>query len=286
VTSGCTCRVFVGLFVATSLWLGGCAEPNGTIEPQPGRIAAVVPPTADARAAVVRENPRAYLELVLEQARSLDDYTLIFTRHERRGLFRTLHGPERIRCWFRRDPFSVRMLWLDEDIKYGESTYVAGEYGNKVRFITRWWSPPLLPPPAINAVDLMTPIVFGESKRPMTDFGLERLLERTLKSMAEAGDNVTLTYEGLLTLEDGGPPVHHLHLEYRDTKHKAPLQELYIDVATDLPAGTIIKLPDGRIEDAYFYRDIDTSVELTDADFLLAPEREKLEQAAGDDADE
>ena len=118
-----------------------------------------------------------------------------------------MFGPEHILCWFRRQPFSIRMKWQDEDLKYLESVYVAGQPGDKVRFVTRWWVPPLLPPPGINRVDLQTPVVWGESKRPLTDFGLERLMEQSVESLDAAGENVVVTYEGLreqnvpLTLE-------------------------------------------------------------------------------------
>jgi len=260
----------------------GCATGHSFVEPQSARAggarprgasAGLTPAQLDARAEMVRRDPVTYLRRVAENCRRLEQYTLIFTRHERRGLFQQLYGPERIACWFRRRPFSVRMKWLDEDIKYGESVYVEGQADNKVRFVTRWWSPPLLPPPAVNRVDLETPVAFGESKRPMTDFGLERLMERTLASYEQAGDEVVISYGGLVELADGRT-VHHIHLEYPPARYRAPTQELYVDVASDLPAGTILKLADGRVDAAYFYADINTNVALTDADFRLAAEAE------------
>lgn len=254
--------------------LAGCATTAPSqIEPRHGEAPLLLPADVENRAAVVRANPLAYLHEVAERCRQLEDYTLSFTRHERRGLFRVLHGPEHIACWFRREPFSVRMKWLDENVKYGESSYVANQHAGKVRFVTRWWSPPLKPPPYINVVDLQTPVLFGESQRPLTDFGLERLMARTLASLEKAGDRVILSYEGPLQLPDDGRLVHHLHLEYPPTMHRVPLQELYIDVATDLPAGTVLKLPGGEIDAAYFYRDVNTDVALTDDDFRLEVER-------------
>ena len=50
------------------------------------------------------------------------------------------------------------------------------------------------------------------------------------------------------------------------TLKKVPIQELYIDFETDLPAGTVLTYPSGKIDAAYFYRDLDTNVELTDED--------------------
>lgn len=252
--------------------LAGCTAQHD-IEPRLGLAQGVLPAELENRAEAVRQDPVAYLHQVADRCRALRQYTLKFTRHERRGLLRILYGPEHIQCWFRREPFSVRMKWLDEDIKYGESAYVEGQADNKVRFVTRWWSPPLLPPPQINTVDLQTPVVWGESKRPLTDFGLERMMERTLASLERAGDHVIVRYEPPLVLPESGRAVHHLHLEYPPTQHRVPIQELYIDVLTDLPAGTVLKFPAGTIDAAYFYMDIDPAVTLTDDDFRLEVER-------------
>ncbi len=264
--------VAVMLAAAAVCLLPGCGtRPN--IEPRPGPVKGLLPAEVENRAEAVRRDPVAYLRKVAQRCRGLDQYTLTFTRYERRGLLQMLYGPEHITCWFRRQPFSIRMKWLDEDLKYGESVYVAGQGGNKVRFVTRWWTPPLTPPPGINTVDLQTPVIWGESKRPLTDFGLERLMERTLASIERAGDDVIVTYRDPLLLSDDGPTVHDIHLEYPAARYKVPVQDLYIDVATDLPAGTVLKLPSGDIDAAYFYADLDANVSLTDADFLLEAER-------------
>lgn len=266
-------RAIVSLLMASGGGLlAGCAT-TPDIAPKPGTVVGLLPAEAEARAEAVRADPVGYLRRVAQRCRMLDQYTLTFIRYERRGFFRQMHGPEHIQCWFRQSPFSVRMKWLDEDLKYDESTYVAGRHDDKVRFVTRWWSPPLKPPPGINEVQLMTPVTWGESKRPLTQFGVEQMMARTLASLERAGDDVVVRYEGLRQLPDDGPTAHFIHLEYPASQHKVPIQELYINVATDLPAGTVLKFPDGRIDAAYYYRDIDTGVALTDADFLLDVER-------------
>jgi len=170
------------------------------------------------------------------------------------------------------------MKWLDEDIKYFESAYVEGWESNKVRFVTRWWSPPLAAPPAVNKVGLQAPVIWGEAKRPFTDFGLERLMQRTLDSVSKAGRDVVVTYEGLLQLPQTGSTAHHLHLAYSEDIKRVPIQELYIDVATGMPVGTILKFASGRIDAAYFYADLNTDVTLTDEDFLLQAERDARER--------
>lgn len=263
----------IGGLTAIILLLAGCRGHPSGIEPQPGPVQGLPAAEADARAEAVRRDPAGYLQRVAYKCQGLGQCTLVFTRYERRGLFQQLYGPEHMRCWFRRRPFSVRMQWLDKDSKYLEMAYVGGQYDNKVRFVTRRWSPGLLPPPGANEVDLLAPVRWGESKQALTDFGLERLMERTLNSFRSAGRDVLLTYEGLRQLPAGGPTVHHLHLEYPATRYKVPVQELYVDVATDLPAGTLLKRASGQLDAGYFYTDIDTNVRLTDADFLLEAER-------------
>lgn len=272
------CLPYLALPMTAALaLLAGCAS-TPKIEPRPGQVRGLLPAEADARAEEVRRDPVAYLQRVGANCRALKQYTLTFTRLERRGLLQLLYGPEHVECWFRREPFSLRMKWLDKDSKYTESGYVSGFEEDKVRFVTRTWTPPLLPPPAVNKVDLQTPVIFGETKRPMTDFGLERMMERTLDSYRKAGDDVVISYEGLVQLDKDGPTLHHLHLEYPSSRYRVPIQELYIDVATDLPAGTILKYASGEIDASYFYADVKAGVKLTAADFLLEPEREAAEK--------
>jgi hypothetical protein len=248
------------------------------IEPRLGRLAGLPAAEADARADAVRRDPTGYLRQVTDNCRALEQYTLTFTRQERRGLFKLLYGPERISCWFRRQPFSIRMKWLDPEVKYGESTYVEDQQGNRVRFVPRHGLFGL--PPRITAVDLQTPVTWGEAKYPLTSFGLERLMERTVQTMEAAGEEVVVTYHGLKALGNDGRIVHHLRLEYSPTLYEVSNQDLYIDVETNLPAATVLKYRSGRLDAAYLYEDVDTNVALTDEDFLLEAERENSEPAA------
>ncbi len=260
------------------LCISGCNGKNVVVEPRPGLAKGVLAADADTRAEQVRRDPRAYLRSVAQRCSTLQQYTLTFTRVERRGLLQTLRGPETIECKFRRTPFSVYMHWVGQEARYGESVYVEGQADNKVRFVPRRGLFGL--PPGVTAVDLQTPVTWGESQRPLTDFGLERLMQQTLQPLEDAGSDGILTYDGLMTLPQTGRTVHHLHLEYPDWMHKAPIQELYIDLQTDLPAGTILKLASGKIDAAYFYENINTQVRLTDADFVLDAERTAGKSAA------
>jgi hypothetical protein len=215
----------------------------------------------------------------------LECYTVVLTRQERRGFgpFKRLHPPERILCWYRREPFSVRFKWTDPDIKYGESTYVRGAEGDRVRFTPRVGMFGLKP--EIVRVRLQTPVTWGEAKHPVDEFGLESLMQQTLDYISEADGACAIEY---LDVQDAPPltrPAHLLRITYPADRHEAPVQELYIDAEADLPVATVSRFLDGALDASYHYSDLNPHVRLTDADFLLEAERRRLSQRAeGGDA--
>lgn len=299
------------LAATAALFLLGCTQQPRTIEPIPGRAESprgsnpapdesrepspTPPPTRHAAtqpltipadtpadvvtaAAVIERDPAAYLRDVEARCAALREYTVVFTRRERRGLLKRMTPDEHIRCWFRRDPFSVRMKWLDPDTKYGESTFVMGLYDNKVRFVPRNGLFGL--PPAITEIDLTTPVIWGEAKYPLTDFGLERLMERTLAAMTDAEGSYTLSYEGVTRLDDGGPLVHKLYFEFPAKRGDSPIKEIYISALSGLPVAMILKSATGAIEGAYSWSELNSEVSLTDADFLLEAETTAADSTA------
>jgi len=273
-------RVLVAGCLSLAVFAAGCIGHDAQIAPQAGKRKGATPADVETSAQIVRADPIKYLHEVAENARKLSEYTVEFTRYERRGLFQQMHGPEHIKCWFRREPFSIKMKWLDKNVKYYESVYIQGEYDDKVRFITRWWVPPLKAPPAINTVNVETPVIWGESRRPITQFGLAKLMERTLGAIEKAGKEVMISYEGIAQLPNDGPTVHHFHIEVPPSQTDVPVQELYIHVTDNLPSGTILKTESGRIEAAYYYEKLDTNVDLTDADFQFDPPSDESDKEA------
>ncbi len=261
---------------AAALAVAGCARvaSPAAVTTRPGASASLSAAEVDACADAVRDDPVAYLRRVLEKCAALKQYKVLFTRMERRGLlFKGLQGPERIECWFRRDPFSIRMRWLDEKVKYGESTYVAGQEGDRVRFTPRHGLFGL--PPGLTKVDLQTPVIWGEARRPLTAWGMEKLIAETFESMKEMEPRggAIVDYRGVVTMEETGRAAHYLHLSYPRDPGVASIQELYIDVQTDLPAGTVLRFRNGDLDAAYLYDKLDTHVRLTDDDFVLDIEK-------------
>ena len=227
-----------------------------------------------AQVAEIEHDPLAYLHTVARNCHELDQYTLTMTRQERRGLglFYHLQPTEHVQCWFRRSPFSLRMKWLDTDLKYGETTYVAGQENDRVRFVPRWSILGLKP--GIVRVDLDAAVRWGEAKYPLTDFGLERLIEQTFKFIGEAGADASIRYVGLETVSGTDRPAYYIRIDAPAANPPQPSQDLFIDPNNDLPLATRIYNAGGKLEAAYIYDNLDTNVQLSDDDFLLEAERD------------
>lgn len=269
------------------LALAGCAaRREALIQTEPGIDAPLA--TLDhgglSRLAQLAEqiaaDPRDFLLECVAATEQLEQYTVTFTRMERRGLLNRPQGPERIAVWFRRDPFSVRMLWLDEDVKYGESTYVSGEEQSRVRFTARRGLLGL--PPPIIRVDPQTPVRWGEALRPVTDFGVEKLMRETLAELDAARDSVRITVAGAIAGSADERPAVLIRLRYPDGSRDAPIQDLLIDPQTRFPLATWVRQSDETLDAYYVYEDLDAGVGLGDADFLLTAERPA--EAAGSGA--
>lgn len=240
------------------------AAPVGTASMPSG--AAAEPPEAR-----IRRDPLAYLHVVREKCRALRQYTCTLIRQERRGLVPTLQPSEEVLCWFRRDPLAIRMKWTDPNGRFGESTYVEGWAGNMLRFVPRRGLFGL--PPGVTTVGVQVPVVWGETKYPVTDFGPEQLMVQTLRSIEEAQGDVTISYRGLATLPEHDAPLHRIDITYNPRRKTVPIQELYVDPATDIPIATTLRLEDGSLDAAYFYLKLNRDVELTDEEFLLDHDR-------------
>lgn len=261
------------------LLLPGCAGRTSAPGAHGGLESATTEPAAPASSParpLAERDPLAYIRLVTENTRRLEQYTLKLIRQERRGFgpFCRLQEPEEILCWYRRQPFSIRLLWTDPAVKYGESTYVAGQQNDRVRFTPRVGLFGLKPP--IVRVGVQLPVIWGETKYPVTDFGIERLMVKTLDCIARARGRHRIEYLGIEPAPVTAQPAHRLRLTYPADQHEAPVQELFVDAVTDLPVAHYSRFLSGELDAAYFYTELNADVVLTDEDFLLAAERAAL----------
>lgn len=261
--------LIAGLIAASaSALLTGCAPPPAVegpqrIEPTEQRYA------SDAERA--GHDPVAFLREVEERVAKLDRYRLTFYRQERHGLPPSLGTMEEIEAAFRAEPFSVKFDWHDENMPYYESLYVEGKHDNKLIVRERKGALPFLPP-TTRVMDVMFPVKIGKSKNPITDFGLARMVRRTLLPFEdpEVAKVMTIEYQGLVNLEPIDRPVHHIRIERPEMEgYQYTRQDFYVDAETLLPAGTDLYLPGEVLDVRYRYTNVRPDDELTDADFML-----------------
>jgi hypothetical protein len=267
-------RTKAALFaVLSAINLTGCAGPqaqDGAAQ-GPKRIQ-----TSEERYAKdstrIAADPVAFLREVGERTAKLEQYRLKFYRQERVGLPASLGPREEIEAAFRQEPFSVKFSWDAEDMQLYESVYVAGRNKGLLIVRERKGAFPLIPP-TVRGMDIMFPVKIGKSKNPITDFGLRRIMERTLLPFDDpsVAKVMTIRYEGLVSLEPMNRPTHYLRID----RPKMPglaytRQDLYFDAETLLPAGTDLYLPGEILDARYRYAEVRTDVTLTDADFRLS----------------
>lgn len=296
----------VTLVLLHVVWIGsgmGChsaiprspgIEPTAANSPSAGEATSIrpaAPQTSAAASQPVTSRPasaapspqgdsRRYLESVLRRCNSLTGYTTELVRYERRGLLiKSMHGPEHISAWFRQEPFSVRFRWLDPDGKHGEAVYIAGRYDNRLRFVPRKWIPPVFP--GINTVDVQTPVTWGETLNPVTDFGLRRLAERMALKLEAAGAAASVEYRDRVRLQETGSDAYCLSIEFpKLPAFPQPSQLLYVDCESGLPAGIVMRRADGALHAAYYYTRLNVRAELTEDDFVMDYERQNRRGAA------
>ncbi len=220
----------------------------------------------------IAADPVGFLREVEARVSKMKQYSLVFYRQERGGLPPHMGPMEKIQALFRADPFSVKFTWLEESSPYYESVYVQGQNDNKLLVRERKGALPFLPP-TVRAMDVMFPVKIGKSKNPITDFGLARLMKRTLlpfndPKMARV---MTIKYEGVVNLDPFNRPAYYLRIEHPKMPDMVyTRQDLYIDAKTLLPSGTDLYLPGDVLDVRYRYNKVDTNVKLTDADFRLS----------------
>lgn len=239
----------------------------------PSPATATTPTPDDPYAQRLQADPIACLREIFTRADALPQYRLTFYRQERLG--GKLRPQERIVTLFRKEPFSVKFTWDDPDADYYESLYVAGQNNNQLVVRERKGALPLLPP-TVRKVEPETAVKFNRACHPITEFGLANLVRRTLIPLEDpqARPHITIRYRGLVHITPQARPVHHLRIERPPTPGVLYIaQDFYIDPQTLLPAGADLYQPDGQLAATYRYVDLDTAVELSDADFQLSTSR-------------
>jgi hypothetical protein len=226
----------------------------------------------------IKADPVAYLRQLGDRCEAFQQYRLTFLRQERVGaVVQSLSPVETIEAIFRKTPFSVKFTWTSPEPVYFESVYVQGQNDNKLVIRERKGIFPL--PPQVRVVDPELPVKLGLARNPITDFGLARVVRRTVLPFSDTAlaAVTTVAYRGVVNLEPTNRPAHHLRIERPPAPGYAyTRQDFFIDAETLLPAGTDLWLKTGELGARYRYTDIQTEVKYTDQDFRLSKDHPKV----------
>lgn len=213
--------------------------------------------------AASQEELLQWLDRAEQRFGEVHDYTAIFLRREMiRGFLRE---QETIHLRFQR-PFKVYMKWLEGPGKGREGLYVAGS--NEDRFLVH---------EARGFRSLVTaamepdhPRVLQESRHPITDVGIGRLLE-IIAGNARRGSR-----EGVLRLLDRGPgdvagrPVRQIEgILPRDPSQGYYCYRVLVsfDQENGLPLRVVVYDWNNRVVEEYTYTELRLNPGLTDQDF-------------------
>ena len=127
-------------------------------------------------------------------------------------------------------------------------------------------------PPGVLRARPETIVRLGQSRMAVTDFGLERLMQRTLDALKRAGPQARVRYLGRVRIDDLPQPVLGFDVRVPRQISDPPTMALYIDPRRELPCGAVLRSSDGTLVGAYFYRDLRTDIALTDDDFVIRDE--------------
>lgn len=221
-------------------------------------------------------DPLKFMGRVLEASRKLDQCTVQFQRRERLGLLKELQPMEHIFAELRREPFSIRFTWLDEDSEYLQCVYVHGKKSNNVSLLPRHGLFGL--PASVMNCPAHWAVLFGKARNPITDFGPQRMIERILDRIKKAEPIGGVKIRLLPATEIGPDKAHCFHIEMRypeKDQYPCKLHDFYIHTRTLLPVASYLWLPgkderSGETLDAmYLYGSVAPTVELTDDNFKI-----------------
>ncbi len=199
-----------------------------------------------------QRDPIAFLQAVESRAAALRQYRVTFVRQERLGVVPSLQPVERMTTWFRAEPFSVKFEWQGDDSEFREAAWVDGQHDGKVLLLRRHGL--LGFKPGIERHDPQAAVTFGKSRNPITDFGLYRMIHRTLLRIdgAKRFGGADVRYVGTSELE--GVQAHHFEIAYpKEDEFPNKRQDLYIEAASGLPVGVYLWLPNGDLDAMYLY---------------------------------
>lgn len=212
----------------------------------------------------------AILEKAAETLAGIDGYTAELTKQERiDGL---LNDAETTRIKVTHDGFGIYMKWTSGD-RGREVLFVQGQNDGDMLVHPGGWKGRFLP---TLSVDPHGSLAQSQSRHAVSDAGLRNLIRKHLEHRAKDFEARGVTHSVRETTFDDRP-VTELETVYTDAAYSPEYSRtvLLIDDETGLPVAsrnygwTAIDRDgdEAKLVERYEYRDIDTAVELTAADF-------------------
>ena len=171
----------------------------------------------------------------------VDNYVSILIRQERVG--GKLAPRERIRLSFRKNPWSIHLVWLSKPKAGRQLIFVQGHYDNKIhgREPTFFGSIPL-------KMDPHGDLARRNSRHPITEAGIGSLIKRFRRDVARLKRGGTIRYVGLETHGSSSRPMHHV----QSVSANQWRRDLYFDTQSSLPI--LLEVRDSKGERLEFYR--------------------------------
>jgi hypothetical protein len=226
-------------------------------------------------AETARKDPVAFVEAALARYRKevQTGYDLTLDKTEVED--GKVQPEEVIQVHFRKDPRSVFFHWLEGAGRAQRVLYVEGENKNGDGQSMMLVQPSgFLLSRFIVARDPDGADARGSSRFPITGFGFDKTLERTLAGWKEGLKKGTLTirYLGIERPEKlDKRPVHVFHgVNTQPGEDGVPDLTAYFDTETCLPTGMILRDQAGKLMGEYYFRDVKLNPDFTEDRFTRA----------------
>lgn len=214
-------------------------------------------PSADEMERLARTDPPAFLENCLRRyAREVKGYSLVMQKQE--SIDGRLNPREVVEVYFRDQPHSVFMRWIEGARMAERAVYVEGENDGKMlarpKGILRF---------AVGKVVSRDPDSVeakSSGRYSIKEFGLKKAAERTLTSWKNAIDRKVLKveYRGIEKVkETGNRPCYTFHGVFSEPQNEGCIDVvIHYDTETWLQTASVLRAANDRLIGAYYFRDI------------------------------
>ncbi|MGL4551687.1 MAG: DUF1571 domain-containing protein [Gemmataceae bacterium] len=220
-------------------------------------------PAAPQMERLAASDPVAFLEAcVARYDREVTSYTTLLVKQER--IAGTLQPEEWMRCWFREKPtFRVLMQWERGQRLAHRTLYVEGQNDGLL----------LVKPTGLlgragtarRAPDSAD--AKSSARYPANEFGIQAGTRRTLAGWRAARD-LKVTFGGLKTPPELGYPCWQMvRPDYTPEGDGVAHSTYYIDPATWLQVGSVLKDADGKVIGRYYFTELKLNAEIADDTF-------------------